>query len=87
MLLPFLAKGGENSIHLTGIDGGTSPGRTEAELAGHAAALRIFRFLRSLPGLEQVRLDFSAAEVGIRETVTIEGRTMITSADYLPRRS
>ncbi|MFC7622500.1 FAD-dependent oxidoreductase [Microlunatus sp. GCM10028923] len=87
VLLPFLAKGGENSIHLTDLDAGTSPGRTEAELAGHAAALRIFRFLRTLPGLEQVRLDFSASEVGIRETVTIEGRTMITAADYLAGRA
>jgi hypothetical protein len=82
-LLPFLAKGGENTIHLVDVDGATSAGRTAAEIAGRAAVLRIMRFLRGLPGLEGVRLDFTAPEVGIRESVTIEARRIVTGADYL----
>ncbi|MCX4963567.1 FAD-dependent oxidoreductase [Streptomyces sp. NBC_00654] len=86
-LLPFLDKRGENAIHLVGIDGATSEGRTAAELAGGAAILRIYRFLRTLPGLEAVRLDFRAAEVGVRESLTIDARTEVTGEDYLTGRN
>lgn len=82
-LLPFLDKRGENAIHLTGIEGATSEGRTAAELAGGAAILRIYRFLRTLPGLDGVRLDFRAAEVGVRESLTIDARRNVTGEDYL----
>lgn len=85
-LLPFLAKRGENAIHLVGIEGATSRGRTAGELAGAAAVLRIYRFLRTLPGLEDLRLDFRASEVGVRESVTIAARTTVTGQDYLAGR-
>ncbi|MFJ2894019.1 FAD-dependent oxidoreductase [Streptomyces sp. NPDC087218] len=86
-LVPFLAKGGENAIHLVGIEGATTEGRTAGELAGGAAVLRIFRFLRTLPGLEGVRLDFRASEVGVRESVTIAARRTVTGRDYLAGRT
>ena len=78
----FLADHGQNSIHLPGVDGSTSPGRTAAEIEGRQALLRIYTFLRRLPGLEQLSLDFAASECGIRETYTICGKQRITVADY-----
>lgn len=78
----FLRKYGDNSIHVTDIDGSTSAGRTRAELRGRQALLRIFRFLRAQPGLENFTIDFVAAECGIRETYTIRGIERITVHDY-----
>lgn len=78
----FLRKYGDNSIHVTDIDGSTSAGRTRAELRGRQALLRIYRFLRAQPGLENFTIDFVAAECGIRETYTIRGQKTITLRDY-----
>ncbi|MFC4138336.1 MULTISPECIES: FAD-dependent oxidoreductase [unclassified Microbacterium] len=83
VLEPFMRKKGDNAIHLTGIDGSTSAGRTEAETAGRAALLRIFRFLKPLPGLEGLTVSYGATEVGIRETCTIDGIRRLTGAEYL----
>jgi hypothetical protein len=73
---------GGNRIHVVGVDGRTSEGRTEAELAGRRIMLRLYRFLRRQPGLEGLRIAFFAAECGIRETVVIRGRRRISIADY-----
>jgi len=78
----FLRYRGRNSIHLADIDGSTSIGRTEAELAGRRVLMRIFRFLRRQPGLENLTIDYFAAECGIRETYTIVGKARITVEDY-----
>lgn len=78
----FLRSRGNNAMHVTDIDGGTSAGKTAAELAARAALLRIHRFLRRQPGLESFRLDQVATECGIRESATIVGRACITADDY-----
>lgn len=78
----FLKDRGQNSMHLPGVDGSTSPGRTAAEIVGRLALLRIYTFLRSLPGLEHLSLDFAAPECRIRETYTIRGKRRITAGDY-----
>ncbi|WP_200837594.1 FAD-dependent oxidoreductase [Ruania rhizosphaerae] len=83
VIVPFLAKRGENAIHLPGTDGATSAGRTDAEVAGRSAMLRIVRFLRRQPGLEGVQVEWAAAEVGVRETHTIVARRQITGGEYL----
>ncbi|WP_210769076.1 FAD-dependent oxidoreductase [Ruania alkalisoli] len=83
VIIPFLAKRGENAIHLPGTDGATSSGRTDAEVAGRSAMLRIVRFLRRQPGLEGVQVEWAAAEVGVRETHTIVARRQITGGEYL----
>ncbi|MFE0588379.1 FAD-dependent oxidoreductase [Micromonospora echinospora] len=81
-LRTFLRAHGENRIHLIGATSTTSADRTAAEVAGRAALLRIFRFLRRQPGLEQIRIDRWAVETGIRESHTIDGLVRITGADY-----
>ncbi|WP_067226325.1 FAD-dependent oxidoreductase [Streptomyces sp. NBRC 109706] len=81
-LRKLLRHRGENAIHVTGVDGGTSRTRTEAELAGRRALLRIFRFLRAQPGLERLSIESWAVETGIRETYTIDGVERVTVDDY-----
>jgi hypothetical protein len=78
----FLRNRGENAIHITGIDGSTSAGKTDAEIKGRQALMRLYRFLRAQPGLERLTIDYCATECGIRETYTIVGKKRITLADY-----
>jgi hypothetical protein len=73
---------GGNCIHVVGVDGTTSEGRTRAEMEARKVMLRLFRFLRRQTGLSSLRIASCAPEVGIRETVTIKGRRRITVADY-----
>jgi FAD dependent oxidoreductase len=82
----LLASHGDNSLDVLNIDGRTSEGRTAAELAGRGAFLRLYRFLRSQPGLSGLKVDFMAPECGIRETVTIKGKAAITVDDYVSGR-
>ncbi|MCG3179840.1 MAG: hypothetical protein BIFFINMI_02186 [Phycisphaerae bacterium] len=75
-------KGGSR-IHVVGVDGSTSAGRTEAEVQGRAVLLRLFRFFREQPGLGGFRYRWTAAECGIRESWTIVGREKVTREDYV----
>ncbi len=78
----FLRSYGGNRIHVPGVDGRTSEGKTRAEIEGRRAMLRLLRFCRRQGGLENFRIEFFATECGIRETATIRGRKTITAADY-----
>lgn len=71
-----------DSNHVVDIDAHTSASRTEAELEGRRVFMRIFRFLRGLPGLEGLRIDSVACECGIRESITITGKAKVTMEDY-----
>jgi hypothetical protein len=78
----FLRNRGENAIHIVGIDGGTSAGKSDAEIKGRQALMRLYRFLRAQPGLEKLTIDACATECGIRETYTILGKKRVTVGDY-----
>jgi len=82
----FLRSRGGNANHVCGVDGATSEGKTAAELAGRQVMLRIYRFLRTLPGLENLTIEWMAPECGIRETVAIRGRATISAEDYISGR-
>ena len=45
--------------------------------------LRLVRFLRRQPGLADLRISELPAECGVRETVTIVGRTRMTTEAYM----
>jgi len=79
----FLKHYGDNTNHVVGIDGTTSVGRTAAETAARAMLLRLVRFLRGQAGLAGLRIVELPAECGVRETVTIVGRTRMTTETYL----
>lgn len=78
----FLRGYGGNRIHVPDIDASTSEGRTRAEIEGRRIMLRILRFCREQPGLENFTIKRCALECGIRESVTIKARKKITIADY-----
>ncbi len=82
----FLGQRGDNCTHITNIDGRTSAGRSVAEMHTRMSLLRVFRFLRRQPGLENFEITFMAPECGIRETVTIQGEATITHQDYVEGR-
>ncbi len=73
---------GNNGNHLWGHHAHTSEGRSAMEIEGRQAILRAYRFLRTQPGLENLKLEPAASECGIRETVRIQGETVITVEDY-----
>ncbi len=77
-----LRSGGGNQMHVTGIDGTTSPGRTEAELRARATLKRIHSFLRTVPGCENIEVSYVATECGVRETRRIVGEARITVDAY-----
>ena len=59
---------GKNFVHLPGVDGSTSAGKTRADVQGRQALLRAYRFLRRQPGLEGFHYTYVATETGIRES-------------------
>ncbi len=78
----FLHHHGGNSNHICGINAADSEGRTKIEIAGRESLLRLFRFFRRQPGLENLQFLPKAAECGVRETRTIVGETTVTVDDY-----
>ena len=78
----FLKNYGGNRIHIPDISAQTSEGKTLAELEGRKAMLRIQRFCRKQPGLENFVIESCASECGIRETVTITGKKNISAKEY-----
>lgn len=81
-LLQYLKSGGNTANYVEGADNSTADARTQTNLRGRAAALRMFRFLKGIPGLEKVRLESMSPEVGVRETYRVRGEYLITHEDY-----
>ncbi len=78
----FLRTHGENANHCRAPKAETSCGKSAAEVEARRMLMRMYRFFRKQPGLENICIDWIAPEVGIRETVTIKGKATITSEDY-----
>lgn len=76
-------RSGVISMHIPGIDGSTSESKTEAEVTARQTLLRIYRFLRRVPGCEHLSVRYAANECGIRETWRIIGETRIDEASYV----
>jgi len=74
---------GQNGNHIAATEAArTSSGRSDLEVEGRRAIYRMFRFLRSQPGFENLSIDWVSPEIGIRETVTIEGEACVTVEDF-----
>lgn len=67
-------------------DTSTAGKRTDTNMRGRASMLRLYRFLRRQPGLENLRLGTVSAEVGVRETWRVEGDYVISHEDYVSGR-
>ncbi len=79
-IMEFLKDSATNYVY--GADNSTGPLRTETNIRGRQAMLRMLKFVRSLPGGENAKLVSMAAEVGVRETWRVKGRYVMTVDDY-----
>ncbi len=75
-----------NHIHLGETHAESSEGRTVLAMEGRRSILRLYRFLRKQPGMENLQIDDIAPECGMRETVRIQGKETITVDDYVTGR-
>ena len=82
----WLRTRGKSSNHLHHYDARTSQGKTQLELGGRAALLRLIRFLRRQPGLDKLTVAWISPECGVRDTVRIRGRVTITGNDFVSGR-
>ncbi len=74
------------SNYIYGADNTTSEARTETNVRGRASALRVLRFVRTLPGGATARIAWMSPETGVRETRRVKGRVVVTGDDYLSGR-
>lgn len=79
-------RGGLASQHVLHADSTTSETHTLANIEGRTSMLRILRFVRSLPGCENVRITKMQPETAVRETNRIDGVYQITRDDYVEGR-
>jgi len=85
-VMPFLRAGGNVGNYVEGADSSDADARTDASLRGRASMLRMYKWLRTVPGLEKVELTDMAPEVGYRETYRVRGETLVTGDDYVSGR-
>lgn len=78
--------GGGNFQHLLDVYGGDAVAQSQADITGRQRLLRMIRFLRAQPGLEQCFLRKIDIMTGIREGWRIVGETTVTTDDYLSGR-
>ncbi|NLL83241.1 MAG: FAD-dependent oxidoreductase [Lentisphaerae bacterium] len=78
---------GNNANHIIAGNSRDSVGKTMLELEGRNSLLRVYRFLRTQPGFEKLRIEHLSPECGVRESVTIKGKKRITETDYISGRS
>ena len=64
----------------------TQKKRTQTNMRARASMLRVLRFLRRQPRMEDIRLGVVSAEVGVRETWRVVGDYIITCEDYVSGR-
>ncbi len=81
-LRAFLSNGGENAMHIPEADSTTSALHTQTNIRGRQSLLRMMRFLKPLPGFENLHIERLQPEAGVRETYRIVGETTVTVDDY-----
>lgn len=90
VVLSDFAKGPDHGTtianYIDGADNSTAALRTWTNLRGRASMLRVFRFIKTLPGLEHATLVEMSSEVGVRETWRVEGEYVLTGEDYVSGR-
>lgn len=85
-VLGLLRNAGDNVQHIAGADSTTSESHTIANITGRRSLLKTLRFLRTLPGLAQLKILDMQNETAVRETYRIDGLYKITHDDYVSGR-
>jgi hypothetical protein len=78
----WLRRHGATANHVGGVNARDSQGKTRLDVEARRALLRLYRFLKTQPGLHRLTIDFMAPECGVRETATVVGDATVTAADY-----
>ncbi|MDO5309024.1 MAG: FAD-dependent oxidoreductase [Planctomycetia bacterium] len=80
-IISFL--GNSENNYVFNADNTTASLRTQTNMQGRAAMLRMLRFIRTLPGGETAAVVSMSPEVGVRETQRVLGDYLITCEDYV----
>ena len=81
-IVRLLSSKGDNIQHIRGADSTTSESHTAANIHARSSLLKHLKFLKRLPGWENVVIEDMRTEIGIRETYRIDGLYQITHEDY-----
>ena len=84
--MQFLRRGGGNQQHVFGADTSTSRTQTDASVRARASLLRTLRFVKSLAGCENARIQKMCTYCTARDTYRIVGEATITYDDYMSAR-
>jgi hypothetical protein len=78
----WLRGNGGGASHINCINARDSHGKTQLELDSRKSLLRLYRFLRQQPGLQNLVVEYTSPECGVREAAVIQGKCKITADDY-----
>ncbi len=78
----FLRGRGGNANHIWARHSETSEGKSMVEVEARRSFLRMYRFFKQQPKLENFSVEWIGTETGIRESVTIKGKKTMTVQDY-----
>ena len=70
-------------LHIPCADADTSRGRTTLEQSSYAHLMKLYEFLRDIRGLQNLQVEYVAAETGVRETNRIVGKGTVTAEEYI----
>ncbi len=70
-------------MHIPTSNADTSSGKTNLNKLALYENLKIYKFFKTINGLENIEIDYFADETGVRETNRIVGETVITADDYI----
>jgi len=82
-IVSMLRKAGNNAQHIAGADSSTSETHTRTNIDGRTSLIKTVRFLRTLPGLEKLKILDMQNETAVRETYRIRGEYQVTHEDYI----
>lgn len=85
-IVGLLKSKGDNIQHVAGADATTSESHTLANIKGRESLLKHLKFLKRMPGCEEIRIVDMRTETGVRETYRIDGEYQITHEDYVTGR-
>ncbi len=74
---------GSIELHTPAENSHTATGGTETEINARENLMRMYLFLRTVDGLENFYIKYTAASTGIRESVRIIGEKTVTEEEYL----
>ncbi|PCJ62035.1 MAG: FAD-dependent oxidoreductase [Planctomycetota bacterium] len=78
----WILKYGSNANHIFDINAFDSQGKSKLEIEGRKSLLRLYRFLKTQKGFENLTIDYVSNECGVRETANIIGKKTVTHQDY-----